>query len=603
MTAFPDPLRFKDVAGTAPSLEHAVEDSLETERLELMEYLLSDYYAFATVGLGNRPEDFAGFADPGVIDYVDRFGKIIRNWHETRHTQKTFRKVIVCVSRECMKSTLITQVAPVYMHCLNPEIAIAISSATMDAKPSALEFAAGVAKHWEGANQHSLLPALWGNFKGPVWRANKMVTSHRLNRTRRDPTLGVFSVQTGGTSGHFDGVILDDPITLEQIDKYGMGWLDSVWTHYLSLGYVVRKDGILIIVVTRYGELDLIGRIITTEIEPIVRERTILGAPPGTLPDDFHLLWHKYAHLAGWDVINLAAEFDEEGNRAITFPIIWPQERIDAERLKSPGTVAAVLNNRPGEREDNPIQPHHIERSYFEKLDDVPPQAFNWVTIQCDLALKSTSARAEGRGDRTVIQVWAHFDGHVYLIWSWRGRPLPEEFDEKLLAAVKFVRYGPPQARVRLISYDRPEGQGNADRSYTARHFEALFADNGLSCPRLVEIPRQGQSKMGARILATASFWVAGMVHMLRGSPCSSEIAHQVLHPTGGSYDDDADAMADVFNENVYLRRAKKKEGGPDSRMDPDRWRPRPAVHGHFDTSGRFVLDGHPSRQGGRRWR
>lgn len=580
---------------------------LETEKLELLEFLLSDFYAFATLGVGNRVEDFHGFGDPMVINYVDRYGAILLDWLKTRHTQKTFRKVAIVVPRECMKSTIITQTAPVFLHCHLPNIAMAISSATKDAKPSSVEFAAGVAKHWEGVNQHSLLPTLYGSFKGPVWRSDRYVTSARTNRTRRDPTLAAFSVQTGGTSGHIDAGWLDDPVTQEQMNRYGASWLEAVWQHYLSLGYVIRQDGILTVVMTRYGQDDLMGRVIEMEIEPIVRKRTLPGAPPGQLPDDFRALWHRYAHLAGWEVINLAAEYDELGNKAIMFPTIWPQERIDSERSKSPATVEAQLNNRPGQSADNPVLPHHAERVWFDRLDAVPPEAFNWITLQADLAIKSPSAKREGRGDYTVLQMWAHHDGHVYLIWSWRGRPTSEEFDDTLISALKFARGGYPKSRVRLLTYDKPLGLGSG-ANYTAEHFEYICAEAGIRCPRILELPRQGKRKLEDRIMQVAPFWVGGLVHLLRGSPCASEIVNQVLYPNMGGYDDDADAHADVFNENVYLRRMKRKEGGPDTRSNYNRWRPQPAVHGSFDRStGAFKAKNRAGSllkqgRGGKRW-
>ena len=81
-------------------------------------------------------------------------------------------------------------------------------------------------------------------------------------------------------------------------------WLEKVWSAYIRLHNVIDKDGLLYMIMTRYHDADLVGRIIKEEIEPEVRKKVQLGAPEGKLPPDWDYDegWIKYAHLAGWTV-------------------------------------------------------------------------------------------------------------------------------------------------------------------------------------------------------------------------------------------------------------------------------------------------------------
>ena len=588
---------------------------------KLRKLAMQDLYTFNTKVLGVSARNGVFEAgDPRVKDTVTDIGLYIRDWLKARTDarakgQRAFsspKKVLYVMPRECMKSAYITAGVPPYAHCWEPDIAVGISSAVHE--DMAVKYGKQVAKHWEGKSEHSRLVELFGEFKDPAskltWKEDSYVSFQRQSGTRRDPTLGVFSVSKGAVGGHFDMIILDDPVTREKVAERGDGWHEKVWEHYHGLYPCVRADGMFILVMTRYGDGDLVGRIVESEIEPAVRALAQVGSPKGELPDDFYVDegWVRYAHLAGWKVIYERAwdgniTSDDASDYTLRFPVVWPRERILAWMgEKGEEFVMSQLQNLPSKRSDNPIQQETIARAWI-KPEDIPPQAWNHLTMHCDLAFKSGEAYIKQRGDYSVIQIWGHHAGHVYLLNGWFGRVKSEAFIAEWLRLWKWAKET-KGSRIRVLTYDKPLG-GVGDT--IANLFYNAAALEGLGRPRILELQR-GQKKID-RILAAAGHWQDGSVHLAEGVYGSKELADQMLKIGYSRYDDLADAAADCFHEEVF-RAAQRHSYGPgdrdSKRVSSDL---RPVAHGHVDrrtgawvsTPGRGSRPGQPAGRPGRR--
>jgi hypothetical protein len=553
--------------------------------------------------LGNRVEDIPSIKDPSVEQYVREAGDYVNEWIDgglVGGTQRTFKKLMIIVPRECMKTTCITQSIPQYAHLHDPEIAMAICSYNDDA---ANPMANSIKATWEGSPDHAILTKVFGEFRiensRRKWTEDNSVTDMRRNLNRKDPTLRVFSVLTGGTSGHYELVILDDPITKELVGRFGKTWFDKVWDHYISLGYVVKQNGLFVLVMTRYGEDDLCGRIIEREIAPSVRKNIQQGAPVGELPTDFYQNWHqdRYAKLAGWKVIYRQAydetvyDSDTPGDEGCIFPIVWPKERIEAERMKSDSDVAAQLQNTPSKRRDNPIQQHHIDRAIYNP-EETPPAAYDWVTCHMDVAWKDDENYRKQRGDWNVIQMWGHHEGVVYLLWGWHSRSSTQtDFGDAFIRGLQWAKLPRIDAKIRVGTYDKERGGLSG---VVKEYLERVCHLNGMRCPRLLPLNRPRGMNNTARILGVVGYWQDGRVKIPVEVEGAKDLIQEMLTIDFSRYDDHASAAADVWHEDVLkpVGRIRTER----ERRDNYNW--TPAIQGGYaeDDDEMDLIDNRPGR-------
>ena len=547
----------------------------ETDRtkIELVKHLqarlyMTDYYAHVTENLGL---DFDQIKDPEVMNCLYLVGDVVNDWLATRHLQRVRRNLLICEPRECCKSVGVTTSLPSYVHMHGTEMACAIMSAEFEKMGK--KFSAAARQHWE--SKDNKLNAIFGPYHNPKrkWSDDRMVTAARQKLYRPDPTLSVFSVETGATSGHFDLFIMDDPTTEALMVKHGDRWNQKVWKQYVDLDTVVRKDGLLVVVLTRYSEGDLVGQIIENEIKPAVRNAVLLGAPKGELPDNFDDEWYKYGKYAGWDIVwRQALTTDESGVETPCFPEIWPIERIQSVRSKGVAGetfFASQLQNTPSKRKDNPVKQEMVDRCQLE-WDDIPKQAFSYLTMQMDTAWKDDEAYLRQSGDWNVIQIWAHWQGNVYLVWAWHGLVMEHQFMDQFVRGLQWAKAH--DSRIAICTYDKPRGgQGtNKTRFMTAAHAA------GENCPRLIEIPRSGgmtgKNQKTRNILNEIGYLQDGRVHVLKGLEGNQELFYEWLHIGYSPHDDHADTAKDVFHEDVYLGFGVAT-GAPTERRH-DRWEP-----------------------------
>ena len=519
--------------------------------------MLWDYRFFAKYGLGL---DFPQINDPGVQQALGEFNEAVNTWIRERHFQRTRKNILIVWPRECAKSSSITTVLPAYFHQHDPEMAALIMSAEFEKMGK--KFAASVKQHWQ--NPDNLLNGLRGihdGRPGRKWSDERMVTSKRTKLHRTDPTLAVASIETGATSGHYDLGIIDDPTTEALVIKHGDKWHSKVWKQITDLNTVIRKDGLLVVVLTRYGGSDFVDRLKENVIKPAVLKLY------DNLPDDFEQEWWKYGRYAGWTIIHRqAVSYEADGTEVYNFPEVWPKERIEAVRaqgVQGETFFATQLQNTPSARSDNPVTQEMIDRCQIE-FDDVPKQAFNYLTMQMDTAWKDEEAYLEQRGDWNVIQIWAHWQGQVYLVWSWHGRVQEHQFMEAFVRGLQWAKlHG---SRVSVCTYDKPTGGQGTNK----HRFVSVAHAAGEACPRIIEINRS-QKKTGA-ILNAIGFLQEGRVHVVKGLLGNEELFYEWMNIGYSAHDDHADAAKDVFHEEVYLGHGIAT-GAPIERRSDD-WEP-----------------------------
>jgi len=539
---------------------------------------------------GTLGYDFPEIWDPRVQQHIHRIGDDLDYWFKTRHLQGSYRKIMDIRPRGAAKSATGTTPMPEYVHLRDSEVACGIMSANTQ---MSRKFSTGMKAVWEGDDPRSQLVGLFGDFKPEstrerTWTREEMVTARRKNLAHLDATMKSFSMRSGPTSGHFKLFVIDDPITEEEMEK-DREWLEKVWAAYKRMDFVVDKDGLLYLIMTRYHEADLIGRIIREEIEPEVRARVQMGAPEGKLPADFDYKegWIKYAHLAGWTVYydGVYEDYDEKTKTGRNvYPCVWPDPRISSVRRTERGEINFhfQLENLPTKREDAPVRQEHIDQLWIESLDDVPKRALRNCVILCDFAFKSQENAKKGRGDWGVAHVVAIDDGMVYRLGGIREKMKQKEFGQQLIHLIYWVQEQ-LNGRVRKLTFELQIGHGEDD---STRFWLQSILREHKDIPRIVISPinrtKGKQQSKWDRIRDTAWAWQQGNVVLIEEAENNDPLIYQMLNIGNAPHDDDADAFADAFHAKVY-KKASREAPDFDEAVDENQWMPRPAVHGKLN--------------------
>lgn len=527
----------------------------------------------------DNPGNFEQFNDPRVRWHLEEIGGFIKDWMLTRHQQTSFRKIMDVRPRGTCKSATATIPLPIWTHINNSEMASGVIGAKYD--DMAADFAGATKLTLEGNDKFSRLTDLYGNFRGAdKWTKTKMVTSKRENIGRKDPTYGGYSVGKGATSAHFDLLILDDIVTEERMQEDD-NWLDKAWNQYSLVPYILNRNGLLYMIMTRYHDDDPCGRIVREEIEPAVRE-----AYNGDLPDDWDYDegWIKYAKLANWDVRYDAVYEDYDSTTKtgkVVYPVCWSDEKIKASRLSENGEFKFNfhLMNRPKANEAAPLKAKDIQKLYFTDIEDIPAQAWNCVDLHCDFSFKDIENYEKQRGDYSVAHAVASWQGHVWRFDGLRCKLMQDDFGEELMALVNTIKHT-YDARVRFITYDQSATQGQGDKS-TDYWIQGLFAKTKLmpAIPKPIRRNLGGNTKKIARVLSTVWAWQEGYVHLLKDAPHTKPLVYQMLNLGHTSFDDDRDAFANAFHDGIY-------QAGPLGHVDADDdfdWTPALRVVGGDD--------------------
>ena len=526
--------------------------------------------------------------EPRVRTYLNQYGSTVRNWLETRHnrepdgslTQKVPRKVAVIVPRKTFKTSGVTQGATPWALCHDPNLVCGIMSAAYE--DLAIPIVKAIREHLEGTSATSTIEAHFGDFKRPDNWSGPQFTIAQRTAALRDHSVTAYGVRKGAVGHHFDMFTIDDPVTNEAMQN-NSDWLDRCWRSYVDLKATLNPNALLTLVMTRYHDADLMGRIIDREIKPAV-----MAANEGKLPDDWNAddpaCIVKYGPLAGWEVIyEQAISGYGTPEEKYNFPGIWGPQRVAEVRA---GKVTdedegeeyselffwCQLQNTPQKREDNPIQEIHIQTAIGAPKPWSIAQAprTGWVDLHCDFAFKDAEAYTKQRGDFTVAHVVVKDDGFVWRINGYRGKPTQEMFGDELIRLAYWCR-NEMGARIRFLSYDKLTGQGSGDKS-TQMWIQNLFRMHPkLRTPTIMEINRSFKSKTSG-ILGTAWAWQEGWVRLCVEAPGNDQLVYQMQRIGYSSHDDDADAFADCFHPDMYKVSARIED------TDEDDWNWQPAI-------------------------
>lgn len=176
------------------------------------------------------------------------------------------KKGLQLVPRGTYKTTIVSQILPLWMIARDANIRILLDSVVLKNSERNLE----VIKNMISRNERFC--SLYGNYKDKDnWRAGEIIVSKRTNLSLKEPTVGTSSVDTIEVGPHWDLIIPDDlhneknTKTREQIEQ--------IYEHFKLLFSLLDPGCAIFLVGTRWTDLDTYGKIIEDHKAFLVMER------------------------------------------------------------------------------------------------------------------------------------------------------------------------------------------------------------------------------------------------------------------------------------------------------------------------------------------
>jgi len=358
-------------------------------------------------------------------------------------------------------------------------------------------------------------------------------------------------VTAAGVGGPITGrgakiAIVDDPVkNSEEANSEVMR--EKIWEWYQSTLYTrLTPDGRIIIVMTRWHEDDLVGRLLKKEREEIEE---------GTHTGD------------RWTVINFPAiaEDDDYLGRQPGEPL-WPDYGFDLDRLqKIRQDVGSYVFNALYQQRPSAAEGQLFKRHWWRFYTQLPKMARKIISIDATFKDSDTS-------DFVSIQVWGKRGADMYLIDRVKDRM---DFVTTIQAIRNMVAKH-PDASMKLIE---DKANGSAIISMLRREIGGIVAVN----------PQGGKV---ARAYAVSPHIESGNVYLPADKPWVDEFIEECAVFPNGKHDDDVDAMTQALNRFIY------HSGNIPPEPDPD----NPTPHDRHQQAVKVMTGGRPNIAAYTRW-
>jgi predicted phage terminase large subunit-like protein len=346
------------------------------------------------------------------------------------------------------------------------------------------------------------------------------------------------SAESWGTSGHRGGLhaagvggpitgkgariaIIDDPVkNAEEADSETMR--EKIWEWYTSTLYTrLTPDGRIVVVMTRWHEDDLVGRLLKKEADEITE-----GVHKGER----------------WTVINFPAlaEKDDYLNRIEGEPL-WPEYGFDKDRMEQikvdvgSRVFNALYQQRPSAADGN-----MLKREWWRYYENPPP--FGSMLISVDAAFKD-----EVDSDYVVIQVWGKNSANMYLVDQVRAKlNFPATIQSIRNICVKY-----PSAVLKVVE----------DKANGSAIIQTLQNEIGGI------VPVNPEGGKVARVNAVSAYIESGNVYLPRSTWIHDFVEEAASFPNGKN-DDQVDAMSQALHRFIYFGGTIKAEEDYDTSME-----------------------------------
>ncbi len=212
------------------------------------------------------------------------------------------KKKLVLIPRSHLKTKLVSIGYPTMKIVNNPKIRVLIYSATWQ---MAVDIHLAIQKALQGNER---IHDIWGDYSKDATEWSQSRTRLAVN-DKREATITAAGITNNLVGGHYDLIILDDPVTRENIGT--MDQIQNVITRYKDALDLLEPHGELIVIGTRWHDSDLYGWIMDPSNNAMENFLVMVKrAYEGNLMtgDNFEALWSgKFTRE------NLLAKAKEEG--------------------------------------------------------------------------------------------------------------------------------------------------------------------------------------------------------------------------------------------------------------------------------------------------
>lgn len=440
---------------------------------------------------------------PAAMAYHVSRGK----WRPAKHLLYTSRKLVNVAARRTKrlivtepprhgKSELISRYFPAWYLGIFPDERIILTS-----------YEADFAASWGRKARDTV-----EEFGGELFGIRVRQDSSAANRWDIEGHSG--GMVTAGAGGPITGrggnvIIIDDPFkNAEEANSKRIR--DKVWEWYQSTLYTrLEPGGAIIIVMTRWHEDDLVGRLLNPE----------------------------YGEVEDWEIINLPA-VAEEGDVLGREPgeALWPERYDLAELKRIKKTVGSYWWNALYQQRPSPPEGSIIKREWWRFYKE-PPSNLDEVVQSWDCSFKETAT-----GSYVVGQVWGRKGADKYLLDQFRARV---DF-VATVRAIKSLSDKWPEARLKLVE--------------EAANGPAVIAALRSEVPGIVAVRPRGSKE--ARLHAVSPDIEAGNVYLPSGAPWVHDYIEELVAFPGGANDDQVDATSQALERLTRrLTRAESYSG------------------------------------------
>lgn len=331
---------------------------------------------------------------------------------------------------------------------------------------------------------------------------NKNIENWELKQGGMLISRGVMSGITGQGA---DLLIIDDPIKT-RAEANSETYRNSLWAEWQdSLSTRLHKNSIVIIIMTRWHEDDLVGRLLNPE----------------------------YGEPLPWQYINLPLEAEDNDilGRERGEPLwgdMYGYEFI-AERKTYPQSFNALFQGRPTSEEGNIIK--RASWQYYNKTD-VFIESLPQIVLSVDASFKDGK-----RNDNCSLQVWGKKGADYYLVDNvTRKMGFTETLQNIKNLLVKY-----PKIRAKFVE-DKANGSAIID---------VLNRQIGGFIP--VSADAQTGGKV-ARVYAVEPYITSGNVYLPRGEEWLGEFVEEFASFPNGKNDDQVDCASQALNKLIYYQ-------------------------------------------------
>jgi predicted phage terminase large subunit-like protein len=350
----------------------------------------------------------------------------------------------------------------------------------------------------------------------------------------KNKSMAYFVGRGGSITGRGGDIIVVDDLFKNDEEADSAPMREKVWKWFTGtiMNRFMTDEGAMILVMTRWHEDDVIGRL--------------------TDPENSN---YNEEIAKGWSLINVPAIAEE--NDIIGRPVgeaLWPERfgiaYLHEQRALNNRRFSCLYQGNPTPDEGVIFKREWVRHYNPQRLDTKRLRIY----VTSDLAVGTKAQQREGRkSDRSVMIVWG-LDEHdnVYLLDCLITRDRSDKYVERMIDLVKHWK------PLIWFSYqDQITGS-------LGPYIEKRLRERRVYC-HLMECPSTGTKEQKAQPFQARM--AMGKVYYPRGKYWANEIVEELIRFPGGKNDDAVDACA-LFGQNLDVQipgslPAKEEEGIP----------------------------------------